>query len=347
MVGVKSVQYVGWGSLQLCQLFRPVRLVKLDQADGAADPLQVAGDPLDAGDVAPGGTTAERAEQGKMHVVSMTADADCCKGEKRLACIWGIWYALGTMKLIILGSGTSTGVPMVGCTCPVCRSADPRDRRSRTSLLIHYAGKNLLVDCSTDLRSQMLREAVDRIDCLLLTHAHADHVNGIDDLRGFYFLHHQVIPCYACPATLERVASGFGYIFHHVDGASHPPLLEARPVDGPFELFGLQIVPIPLEHGTGFSCGYRIGTFAYLTDCSGIPPASRALLAGVKTVVVDGLRWTVHPYHFNIDGAIAAMRQLQIEHIILTHLTHEVRHDEEARLPEGVRFAFDGMTLEL
>lgn len=277
----------------------------------------------------------------------MTADLVRCKGEKRLACNWAICYAADTMKIVILGSGTSTGVPMVGCSCPVCRSTDPRDRRSRTSLLIHHAGKNLLVDCSTDLRSQMLRESVDRVDGVLLTHAHADHVNGMDDLRGFYFLHHQVVPCYACPATLELVMAGFGYIFHRDERASHPPLLEARPVDGPFELFGLQIVPIPLEHGAGFSCGYRIGTFAYLTDCSGIPPASRSLLAGVTTVMVDGLRWTAHPYHFNIDGAIAAMRQLQIERVILTHLTHEVRHNEEVRLPENVRFAYDGMLLEL
>jgi phosphoribosyl 1,2-cyclic phosphate phosphodiesterase len=251
------------------------------------------------------------------------------------------------MKILILGSGTSTGVPMVGCRCPVCSSADPRDQRTRASLLIRHAGKTILVDTSTDLRNQMLRETVERIDAVLFTHAHADHVNGIDDLRGFYFLHRQEIPCYACPATMARLLSGFNYIFHRDEGATHPALLEARIIDGPFVLFGLEVVPIPLEHGAGVSCGYRIGSFAYLTDCSSIPAPSLALLQGVATVVIDGLRWLSHPYHFNIAGAIDALRPLQAGRIILTHLTHDVLHAEEARLPDGVVFAYDGMVIEL
>jgi len=253
----------------------------------------------------------------------------------------------GKLKITILGSGTSTGVPMVGCRCPVCCSTDPHDRRSRSSLLIGYAGKKILVDSTTDLRFQMLRESVDRIDAVLYTHAHADHVNGIDDLRGFHFLYHQVIPCYACQATIERLLSGFSYIFHRKEGATHPPLMEANVVDATFYLFGQQIVPIPLQHGAGFSCGYRLGNFAYLTDCSKIPTASLALLQGVDTVVIDGLRWSPHPYHFNITGAIEALRPLQARRIILTHLTHEVRHSEKDRLPAGVEFAFDGMNFEL
>lgn len=251
------------------------------------------------------------------------------------------------MKVTILGSGTSTGVPMVGCTCPVCTSDDPRDRRSRASLLISHAGRNILVDCSTDLRSQMLREGVQRVDAVLFTHAHADHVNGIDDLRGFYFQHKRLIPCHACPGTLERLFAGFGYIFHRDEQATHPPLLEAHVIKGPFDLFGLQIIPVMLEHGTGVTCGYRIGSFAYLTDCNGISPDSLALLRGVATVVIDGLRWTAHSSHFNISGAIQAAQQLPARRIILTHLTHEVRHAEQERLPDGVEFAFDGMVLEL
>ncbi len=277
----------------------------------------------------------------------MAADADGCKGENRLACAWGIWYSADPMKIIILGSGTSTGVPMVGCSCPVCNSTDPRDRRSRASLLICHGEKNILVDTSTDLRSQMLREAVPQIDAVLFTHAHADHVNGIDDLRGFHFLHRQVVPCYACPATMERLQKGFGYIFQQDKGATHPPLLEPQPMNGPFDLFGLPVIPVPLDHGAGSSCGYRIGPFAYLTDCSAIPPASLALLQGVVTVVIDGLRWSSHPFHFNIAGAIAAMRQLQVRRTILTHLTHEVSHAEEQKLPDGVVFAYDGMVIDL
>jgi len=236
---------------------------------------------------------------------------------------------------------------MVGCSCPVCCSTDPHDRRSRASLLIQHDGKNILVDCSTDLRIQMLREAVDRIDAVLFTHAHADHVNGIDDLRGFYFQHRLVIPGYACAVTMERLLSGFGYIFHREEGASHPPLLEARTIGIPFELFGLQVVPVPLEHGSGVSCGYRTGCFAYLTDCSALPPASLELLQGVDTVVIDGLRWSSHPFHFNIEGAIEAVRPLRARRTILTHLTHEVRHVEQERLPKGVEFAYDGMSFQL
>jgi len=139
------------------------------------------------------------------------------------------------MKITILGSGTSTGVPMVGCNCPVCCSSDPRDRRSRSSLLINHQGYSILVDTSTDLRMQMLAQKVDKIDGILFTHAHADHVNGIDDLRGFHFLHHRVIPCYGSKATMDRLQSGFRYIFTQDEGGTHPPLIEPVTIDGPFE----------------------------------------------------------------------------------------------------------------
>jgi phosphoribosyl 1,2-cyclic phosphate phosphodiesterase len=251
------------------------------------------------------------------------------------------------MKIIVLGSGTSTGVPMVGCDCPVCRSADPRDQRTRASLLIQYGGRNILVDTCPDLRQQMLREQVSQVDAVLFTHAHADHVNGIDDLRGFHFRHRSVVPSYACPAVLERLLGGFRYIFERGAQDTHPALLRPISIDGPFELFGLTVVPVELVHGPGTSCGYRIGSFAYLTDCSGISDSSMALLQGVTTVVIDGLRWSSHPFHFNIQGAIAAAQALRADRIILTHLTHEVAHAESARLPAGVEFAYDGMTLQL
>ncbi len=140
---------------------------------------------------------------------------------------------------------------------------------------------------------------------------------------------------------------GFGYIFHRDAQSTHPPLLDPNAIDGPFELFGLQVVPVPLQHGPGTTCGYRIGPFAYLTDCNGISPASLDALQGVATVVIDGLRWTSHASHFNITGAIDAVRPLQPARTILTHLTHEVLHADGCRLPHGVEFAYDGMVIEL
>jgi len=251
------------------------------------------------------------------------------------------------MKVTILGSGTSTGVPMVGCTCRVCGSDDPKDRRTRASLLIRHAGRNILVDTSTDLRRQALREGMDRVDAVLFTHSHADHVNGIDDLRGFHFLHKEVIPCYASPATFEILLAGFRYIFFELDGSGYTPLLSAHEVLGPFELFGLTVVPVPLEHGKSSATGFRIGTFAYLTDCSAIPDSSLRLLEGLDVLVMDGLRWTPHPSHFNIEAAIDAVEQIKPGRVVLTHLTHEVLHSEQTKLPPGFEFAYDGMTFEV
>jgi len=251
------------------------------------------------------------------------------------------------MKVTILGSGTSTGVPMVGCTCRVCTSDDPKDRRTRASLLIRLAGRNILVDTSTDLRQQVLREGLDRVDAVLFTHSHADHVNGIDDLRGFHFLHKEVIPCYASPATFEIVLAGFRYIFCEFDGSGYSPLLSAHEVSGPFELFGRTVIPVPLEHGRSSATGFRIGRFAYLTDCSAIPDSSLRLLEGLDVLVMDGLRWTPHPFHFNIEAAIAAVEPIRPGRVVLTHLTHEVLHSEHTRLPPGFEFAYDSMAFDV
>lgn len=251
------------------------------------------------------------------------------------------------MKITILGCGTSTGVPMVGCDCPVCTSDDPRDKRSRASLLVRYSDRTVLVDTSTDLREQALRQHIRRIDAVLFTHAHADHVNGIDDLRGFHFIHKEIIPCFASRETLQTLQNGFSYIFNEHDGSGYTPLLAAHEISDPFELFGKTIVPIPLLHGRTPSLGYRIGNFAYLTDCCGIPASSLELLQGVEQVVIDGLRWNEHPYHFNIPGAIAAAGEIKAARTILTHLTHQISYSEQAKLPPGVEFAYDGMEFDL
>lgn len=236
---------------------------------------------------------------------------------------------------------------MVGCDCPVCASDNPRDSRTRASLLVCYNDHTVLVDTSTDLREQALRHAIRRIDAVLFSHAHADHVNGIDDLRGFHFIHKEIIPCFASRETIETLQSGFSYIFNEHEGSGYTPLLAAHEINSPFELFGQSIIPIPLQHGLTSSLGYRIGNFAYLTDCSAIPDTSFELLQGLELLVIDGLRWAEHPFHFNISGAIAAARQLNAPRTVLTHLTHQIAYSERVKLPFGIELAYDGMEFYL
>lgn len=250
------------------------------------------------------------------------------------------------MKITILGSGTSTGVPMVGCRCPVCTSSDPEDKRTRASLLVENGGKYILIDTSPDLRSQALRAGIPRIDAVLFTHTHADHVNGIDDLRGYYLIHRQVIPCYGTRETIDHISRCFGYIFAGAQDGWYSPLLDPHEISGPFELFGLTILPIPLVHGTSLATGFRIGQVAYLTDCSRIPDDSLELLSGLDVLILDALRYTPHASHFNIEGALRVAERLKPDRTILTHLTHEVACGDSGKLPPGVEFGYDGMFFE-
>lgn len=250
------------------------------------------------------------------------------------------------MKFTILGSGTSTGIPMVGCRCAVCTSADPKDQRTRTSLLVENCGSYILVDTSTDLRQQAIREGIPRIDAVLFTHAHADHVHGIDDLRGFHFIHKQAIKCYAESGTMEEITAKFAYIFNGSREHSYHKLLEPHEISAPFELYGVRVTPVPLLHGTMKSTGYRFNDFAYLTDCSAIPDSSHDLLKGLDTLIIDALRHTPHQNHFNIQDAIAEALKIGAKRTFLTHLTHEISHSEESELPDGIFFAYDGLSLE-
>ncbi len=252
------------------------------------------------------------------------------------------------MKITILGSGTSTGIPMVGCQCAVCQSVDPRDQRTRSSILIEHGGKYILVDTTTDLRQQALRAALPRVDAVLYTHAHADHVNGIDDLRGFHFLHKEVVPCYGSATTMRDIRAKFDYVFTPKDNRCYAQLLAAQIIDAPFDLFGLTITPLKLPHGSGEATGYRIGSFfAYVTDCSAIPPATSDALRDLDVLVLDALRYTPHPNHLHISAALEVIADLKPNQAILTHLTHEVSCRDEERLPPGVVLAYDGMTFTL
>jgi len=252
------------------------------------------------------------------------------------------------MTVTILGSGTSTGVPVVGCPCAVCTSHDPRNSRTRCSALISHRGRNILIDTTTDLRQQSLRENIKRVDAVLYTHTHADHVHGIDDLRPFNFAAGQAIPIYGSGETIASIRRNFSYIFSDEPDEGYRPQLEPREIMGPFELFGLPVEPLPLHHGGGNSLGFRIGPFAYLTDCSAIPEASQEHLRDLDVLVIDGLRFRPHSTHFNIPQALEMAERLRPRRTLLTHLSHEVEHaDCNKALPDGVELAFDGQQIEL
>ncbi len=253
-----------------------------------------------------------------------------------------------SLKLTVLGSGTSTGVPVLGCHCEVCSSSEPRNNRTRCSALLEWGGRKILIDTATDFRQQALREGLDHIDCVLYTHAHADHVHGIDDLRTFTLRTGTAIPIYAARGVLDRIQGLFSYIFSETDAPGYRPRLEVNEVRGPFTLFGQVVTPIPLVHGPGESLGYRIGNLAYVVDCSAIPESSRRLLEGLDVMVIDALRFREHDSHFTISAAIEVARQLQVPKTLLTHLTHDIDYPRHsAELPEGVEFAYDGQTLML
>ncbi len=252
------------------------------------------------------------------------------------------------LDITILGSGTSTGIPVVGCDCSVCRSTDQRNYRTRCSALICYAGHNILIDTSPDLRLQALREDIRQVDAVLYTHSHADHLHGIDDLRGFNLRSKDPIPLYGSPRTLERVRDNFSYIFDDIENPGYVPRLTLHPVEVSFELFGLAIIPIPLMHGRMPVYGYRIGGFAYLTDCNGIPDSSLELLTGLDLLVLDGLRFKPHSTHFNIPQAIQMAEQIGARQTLLTHLSHEVDHPRhDPQLPAGINFTYDGQQLKI
>ncbi|HKZ17043.1 MAG TPA: GPMC system MBL fold metallohydrolase [Geobacteraceae bacterium] len=251
------------------------------------------------------------------------------------------------MIITILGCGTSTGVPMVGCDCAVCSSTDPRDNRTRASILLRTNDGHVLVDTSPDLRRQALREKIPHIDAVLFTHTHADHINGMDDLRGYHLIHKRIIPCYGERETIETLTRNFSYIFEGMEKGGYTPILEPHIVSGPFALFGHKIVPVPLVHGYSYATGYRIDDIAYLTDCSGLPESSLAKLVGLDVLIIDALRYTPHPAHFNIEGALAVVKKLRPGRAIFTHLTHEVAYADGEKLPKDVELAYDGMTIKV
>jgi phosphoribosyl 1,2-cyclic phosphate phosphodiesterase len=253
-------------------------------------------------------------------------------------------------RVTVLGSGTSHGVPMIGCTCAVCQSTDPRDRRTRPSIYVDVEnGPKILVDTATDLRQQALANGVLRVDAILFTHSHADHVMGLDDSRRYSQMQKGALPCYADALTVASLKKTFYYVFDpHTEKGGGLPQIELHTIDGPFSIGGVGIQPIPLMHGSRPILGFRFGDFAYLTDTNHIPDQSWPLLAGVRTIILDALRHRPHPTHFSVSEALAAVERLQPQRTYLTHICHDLPHiATNAALPKGVELAYDGLQLTI
>jgi phosphoribosyl 1,2-cyclic phosphate phosphodiesterase len=237
---------------------------------------------------------------------------------------------------------------MIGCDCSTCRSDDPRDTRLRPSLFVRADdGTSVLIDAGPDLRAQALRHRITRVDGIVFTHGHADHILGIDDVRRFNSLMRQPMKVFGDALTLDEIRRMFGYVFDPATPRGGGiPQLELTVVQGPFTVGGLPIVPVPIWHGRRLILGLRIGRFAYLTDCSAIPDESWPLLQGVEVVVLDALRHRPHPTHFSLDEAIAAARRIGARQTYFTHMCHDLPHAATtALLPEGIALAYDGLQL--
>jgi phosphoribosyl 1,2-cyclic phosphate phosphodiesterase len=251
------------------------------------------------------------------------------------------------MRVTFLGTGTSTGVPVVGCRCAVCTSPDPRNQRLRQSVHVEANGTHFLIDTTPDLRLQLLRHPIPRLDFILYTHSHSDHLMGLDDIRPFNFRQREPIHAFASPHTAKAVRRAFGYIWEASQLGGGKPQLELHEVEEPFTHAGVDIVPLPVAHGNWTILGFRIGAFAYITDTNGIPPATMKLLEGIDTLALDGLRVApAHTTHFTIGEAVEVAQRIGARITYLIHLTHEVEHDTvEATLPPNVRLAWDGLEL--
>ena len=252
-------------------------------------------------------------------------------------------------RVTFLGTGTSHGVPMIGCSCAICTSSDPRDRRWRPSIAIEFTrGDTILVDTAPDLREQALRFGLHRVDAILFTHPHADHLLGLDDIRRYNSLQRATIPCYADPETITEIRRVFAYAFNPRQTGGGIPRLALFPLGGPCSLARHTIVPVPILHGRLPIYGYRVGSFAYLTDCSAIPEASWPLLEGVRVLAIDALRDKPHPTHFTVAQALEVIERVCPERALLTHICHDLGHEQTmARLPAGVELAYDGLVVEI
>ena len=252
------------------------------------------------------------------------------------------------LKITVLGSGTSVGVPTIGCHCAVCTSTDPRDNRMRPSILVSYEGRNVLIDTTPDFRSQALRARIDRLDAVVFTHSHADHIMGLDDVRPFNFRQNERIPIYASPGTMADIRRCFPYIFDGGPHKSSVPQLDERTIVGRFELFGLEFIPVPVLHGNLTVLGFRFGDAAYLTDHSDIPESSMDQLRSLDVLFLDALRYKPHPTHSTVERSTQTVEQLAPHRAFFTHICHDLCHERtESLLPPNIRLAYDGLEIDI
>jgi phosphoribosyl 1,2-cyclic phosphate phosphodiesterase len=260
------------------------------------------------------------------------------------------------VKVTLLGTGTSHGIPVVGCTCAVCRSENPRNSRMRCSVHLQTESTSVIIDTTPEFRLQALRAGLNRLDAVVLTHAHADHIHGLDDIRPFSY--HAPIPLYGSRPTLEEIRERFSYIFRTTQKGGGKPRIEPIAVDAsPFRVRDLTFTPLPVLHGNLRILGYRVGPFAYITDCSKMPEETLQLLEGVEVLVLNALRYTPHPTHLSIDEALSLIEVIKPRAGYLTHLCHDIDHEMLAqdltrRHARGetsvlVEPAYDGLVLDV
>lgn len=251
------------------------------------------------------------------------------------------------MEITFLGSGTSHGIPVLTCNCAVCTSADPKNKRTRSSLWVRQKGTSLLIDTATEFRLQALEANIQQVDGVLYTHCHADHVFGFDDLRVFSKLTRSSIPVYGNESTITELKDVFSYVFRKTQEGGGKPQVEAIVVKDAFQVQGVVVQPVPVFHGTLPILGYRIDRLAYITDCSHIPSSSLKLLQNLDILILGVVRHEPHPTHMHVEQALYLAQKLQAKQTYFTHISHLLDHDEISKtLPGGVYLAYDGLTLQ-
>jgi phosphoribosyl 1,2-cyclic phosphate phosphodiesterase len=258
------------------------------------------------------------------------------------------------MRIRFLGTGTSHGIPVIGCACAVCTSSDPRNHRTRSSILIESGERRVVVDTTPEFRLQAIAAGLKTLDAVLFTHAHADHIFGLDDVRIFNWRTKQPMPIYGSAETLEAIYQRFIYVFQESQEGGGKPKLELNPIDGPFEVAGLQFIPLEVLHGGLTVTAFRVRErpngpeFVYATDCNAIPPSTLRQLLGLDLLILDALGRNRHPTHFSLEQAMEIAQLVRPKQTLFTHISHSLEHgDTNAGLPEGMALAFDGQTIEV